>query len=135
MQHTFVSLLTHHAKTRPDAPAMREKAFGIWQALSWADMALLVNNIAAGLHAAGLRRDEHMVVIGANRPRLYATMLAAQSLGAIPVPLYQDAAGAECVFPINNADIRFAVVEDQEQIDKMLDIREQCPQLNHLYYD
>ena len=54
MQHTFVSLLTHHAKTRPDAPAMREKAFGIWQALSWADMALLVNNIAAGLHAAGL---------------------------------------------------------------------------------
>jgi long-chain acyl-CoA synthetase len=135
MQHTFVSLLTHHAKTRPDAPAMREKAFGIWQALSWADMALLVNNIAAGLHAAGLRRDEHMVVIGANRPRLYATMLAAQSLGAIPVPLYQDATGAECVFPINNADIRFAVVEDQEQIDKMLDIREQCPQLNHLYYD
>ena len=135
MQHTFVSLLAHHAKTRPDAPAMREKAFGIWQALSWADMALLVNNIAAGLHAAGLRRDEHMAVIGANRPRLYATMLAAQSLGAIPVPLYQDAAGAECVFPINNADIRFAVVEDQEQIDKMLDIREQCPQLNHLYYD
>ncbi|UFS55718.1 AMP-binding protein [Comamonadaceae bacterium M7527] len=135
MQHTFVSLLAHHAKTRPTAPAMREKAFGIWQAISWADMAALVNNIAAGLHVAGLQRGEHVVVVGSNRPRLYATMLATQSLGAIPVPLYQDAAGAECVFPINNADMRFAVVEDQEQVDKMLEIREQCPQLSHIYFD
>ena len=135
MQHTFVSLLAHHAETRPTAPAMREKAFGIWQAISWADMAALVNNIAAGLHVAGLQRGEHLVVVGSNRPRLYATMLATQSLGAIPVPLYQDAAGAECVFPINNADMRFAVVEDQEQVDKMLEIREQCPQLSHIYFD
>lgn len=135
MQHTFVSLLAHHAQTRPTAPAMREKAFGIWQAISWADMAALVNDIAAGLHVAGLQRGEHVVVVGSNRPRLYATMLATQSLGAIPVPLYQDAAGAECVFPINNADMRFAVVEDQEQVDKMLEIREQCPQLSHIYFD
>ncbi len=76
-----------------------------------------------------------MVVIGANRPRLYATMLAAQSLGCIPVPLYQDAAGAEMAFPINNADVRFALVEDQEQVDKMLEMREQCPQLAHIWYD
>ena len=76
-----------------------------------------------------------MVVIGANRPRLYATMLAAQSLGAIPVPLYQDAVAAECVFPINNAEVRFAVVEDQEQVDKMLEIQPQCPQLQHIFYD
>jgi long-chain acyl-CoA synthetase len=73
-----------------------------------------------------------MVVVGANRPRLYATMLAAQSLGAIPVPLYQDAVAAECVFPINNADVRFCLVEDQEQVDKMLEIRDRCPQLEHL---
>jgi long-chain acyl-CoA synthetase len=70
-----------------------------------------------------------MIVVGSNRPRLYATMLAAQSLGAIPVPLYQDAVANECVFPINNAEVRFAVVEDQEQVDKMLEVREQCPQL------
>ena len=68
-------------------------------------------------------------------PRLYATMLAAQSLGAIHVPLYQDAAGAECVFPINNADIKFAVVEDQEQVDKLLEVREQCPQIARIVYD
>jgi len=114
---------------------MREKEYGIWQTLSWRDMADLVQAIACGLHQAGLQRGEHLVVIGANRPRLYATMLAAQSLGAIPVPLYQDAVAAECVFPINNAEVRFAVVEDQEQVDKMLEIQPQCPQLSHIYYD
>ncbi|MDP2418023.1 MAG: AMP-binding protein [Hydrogenophaga sp.] len=135
MQNTFPRLLLEHAQRRPDAPAMREKEYGIWQTTSWSAMAQLVEAIACGLHQAGLQRGEHMVVIGANRPRLYATMLAAQSIGAIPVPLYQDAVGAECVFPINNADIRFAVVEDQEQVDKMLEIRDRCPQLSHIYFD
>lgn len=135
MQTTFPRLLLEHAKRRPDAPAMREKEYGIWQTLSWGDMARLVEAIACGLHQAGLQRGEHMVVIGANRPRLYATMLAAQSLGAIPVPLYQDAVAAECVYPINNAEVRFAVVEDQEQVDKMLEIQDRSPQLQHIFYD
>ena len=114
---------------------MREKEYGIWQAMSWADLATLVAHIAAGLHQAGLRRHEHMVVVGANRPRLYATMLAVQSLGAIPIPLYQDAAALECIFPINNAEVRFAFAEDQEQVDKLLEIQEQCPQLTHIFFD
>jgi long-chain acyl-CoA synthetase len=114
---------------------MREKEYGIWQSLSWADLLAMVQQLAAGLHQAGLRRGEHMVVVGANRPRLYATMLAVQSLGAIPVPLYQDAAAAECVFPINNAEVRFAFAEDQEQVDKLLEIRESCPQLERIYFD
>jgi long-chain acyl-CoA synthetase len=135
MQTTFPRLLLEHAARRPQAPAMREKEYGIWQTLSWRDMADLVQAIACGLHQAGLQRGEHLVVIGANRPRLYATMLAAQSLGAIPVPLYQDAVAAECIFPINNAEVRFAVVEDQEQVDKMLEIQPQCPQLTHIFYD
>jgi len=135
MQTTFPQLLLGHARSRPEGAAMREKEYGIWQTTTWAQMAQLVEALACGLHQAGLRRDEHMVVIGANRPRLYATMLAAQSLGAIPVPLYQDAVGGECVFPINNAEVRFCVVEDQEQVDKMLEIRERCPQLSHIYYD
>ncbi|MGS5085157.1 AMP-dependent synthetase/ligase [Hydrogenophaga sp. A37] len=135
MQNTFPRLLLEHAKRRPTAAAMREKEYGIWQTTTWAAMAQLVEAIACGLHQAGLQRGEHMVVIGANRPRLYATMLAAQSLGAIPVPLYQDAVGGECVFPINNAEVRFAVVEDQEQVDKMLEIRDRCPQLSHIYFD
>ncbi|MEO7401425.1 MAG: AMP-binding protein, partial [Polaromonas sp.] len=135
MQTTFPQLLLKHAAERPGAPAMREKEYGIWQAHSWASMARQVEYIACGLHQAGLRRGDHMVVIGSNRPRLYATMLAAQSLGAVPIPLYQDAVGAECVFPINNADVRFAVVEDQEQVDKLLEIRDRCPELSHIFYE
>jgi len=135
MQTTFPRLLLEHAQRRPQAPAMREKAYGIWQTLTWAELAHMVEAIACGLHQSGLQRGEHLVVIGANRPRLYATMLAAQSLGAVPVPLYQDAVAAECVFPINNAEVRFVVVEDQEQVDKMLEVREQCPQLSHIWYD
>jgi long-chain acyl-CoA synthetase len=135
MQTTFPRLLLRHASERSDAPAMREKEYGIWQSLSWSHLSRMVQQLAGGLHQAGLRRGEHMVVVGANRPRLYATMLAAQSLGAIPVPLYQDAAALECVFPINNAEVRFAFAEDQEQVDKLLEIRDQCPQLEHIYFD
>ncbi len=135
MQTTFVQLLMQHAKARPDAPAMREKEYGIWQTLTWSQLAVMVEQLAAGLHQAGLRRGEHMVVVGANRPRLYATMLAVQSLGAIPVALYQDAVAAECEFPINNAQVRFAFAENQEQVDKLLEVRESAPQLTHIYFD
>jgi len=124
-----------HAKQRPTAPALREKVYGIWQTTTWAELALLVRRIACGLHEAGMGRDDHVVVVGENRPRLYATMLAVQSLGAVPVPLYQDAATTEYVFPINNAEVRFAIVEDQEQVDKMIEVRESCPQLERLWYD
>ena len=135
MQTTFPQLLLQHASQRPTAAAMREKEYGIWQSLSWSDLAAMVEHLAAGLHQAGLQKGEHMVVVGANRPRLYATMLAVQSLGAIPVPLYQDAAALECVFPVNNAEVRFAFAEDQEQVDKLLEIRDKCPQLTHIYFD
>ena len=135
MQSTFPQLLLSHAATRGTATAMREKEFGIWQPLSWQALAQMVEHLACGLHQAGLKPGDHMVVVGANRPRLYATMLAVQALGAVPIPLYQDAAGAECVFPINNAEVRFAFAEDQEQVDKLLEIRSQCPQLAHIYFD
>ncbi|RYF71690.1 MAG: long-chain fatty acid--CoA ligase, partial [Comamonadaceae bacterium] len=135
MSTTFPQLLLRHAAERPSAAALREKEYGIWQTHTWADLAQLVATLAAGLHDAGLAHGEHLVVIGANRPRLYATMLAAQSLGAIPVPLYQDAVGAECVFPLNNAEVRFCIVEDQEQVDKLLEIREQCLAITHIFFD
>jgi long-chain acyl-CoA synthetase len=135
MQTTFPQLLLNHASQRPLDTAMREKEYGIWQAIHWADMAQLVEHLACGLHQAGLRQHDHMVVIGANRPRLYATMLAVQALGAVPIALYQDAAAMECVFPINNAEVCFAFAEDQEQVDKLLEIGDQCPQLKHIYFD
>jgi len=87
------------------------------------------------LAAAGLQRGQHVIVVGDNRPRLSAAMLAAQALGAIPVPLYQDAVAAEFVFPVQNAEVAFAVVENQEQVDKMLEVREQCPALAQIWFD
>jgi len=139
VQTTFTRLMLAHAAQRPHAAALREKEFGIWQTLSWSGLATLVRELACGLHEAGLKRGEHLVVIGENRPRLYACMLAAQSLGAVPVPLYQDAAAPEFVFPITNAEVAFAIVEDQEQVDKMLELRSllppQCPQLKNIWFD
>jgi len=136
VQTTFPRLMLDHARQRPDAAALREKVYGIWQTTTWRALAQEVRALACGLAAAGMKRDDHAVVVGENRPRLYATMLAIQSLGAVPVPLYQDAAVTEYVFPINNADVRFAIVEDQEQVDKMLELRgESCPQISRIWFD
>lgn len=135
MSATFPRLLLDHAEKRPHAAALREKEYGIWQTTTWSALAKEVRAMACGFAEAGLQRGQHVVVIGENRPRLSAAMLAAQSLGAVPVPLYQDAVAAEFVFPINNAEVAFAVVEDQEQVDKMLELRADCPQLARIWYD
>ena len=135
MQTTFPRRLLEHARARPEATALREKSYGIWQTTTWAQLAELVRRLACGLAEAGLRRGDHVVVVGDNRPRLYASMLAAQALGAVPIPLYQDAAATEFAFPIHNAEVAFAVVENQEQVDKLLEIRPQCPGLAHIWYD
>lgn len=135
MEATFPRLLLQHAAQRPDAPALREKDLGIWQTFGWRELAELVRHMACGLAAAGLRRGQHLVVVGENRPRLYAGMLAAQSLGAVPVPLYQDAVAAEFVFPLNNAEVAYAIVEDQEQVDKLLEVRGDCPGLARIWFD
>ena len=135
MPSTFPSLLLEHAARRPTAAALREKDFGIWQTLDWQSLAALVRALACGLAEAGLARGQHLVVVGENRPRLYAAMLAAQSLGAVPVPLYQDAVAGEFVFPVTNAEVTMAIVEDQEQVDKMLEVRATCPFLGRIWYD
>ncbi len=136
MVQTFPKLLLAHAAARPAAPALREKDLGIWQTLSWQALADLVHALAGGFAEAGMQRGDHLVVVGENRPRLYAAMLAAQSLGGIAVPLYQDAVAAELVFPIDNAEIAWAVVEDQEQVDKLLEVRSQAiGRLGRIWYD
>jgi len=133
---TFPKLLLHHARARGSKPAIREKAYGIWQAWTWGEVRDEVEWLAAGLAQAGLARGAHIAVIGANRPRLYWTIIAAQSLGAIPVPFYEDAIAQEMVYVFQDAQIAFAVVEDQEQADKLLEILPQCAKLKHIcYYD
>ena len=132
---TFPKLLLHHSKVRPERPAIREKDLGIWQTWSWARFAEEVRSLACGLAAQGFKRGDHLAIIGDNRPRVYASMCAAQCLGGIPVPLYQDASAAEMAYPIQNAAIAYAVAEDQEQVDKLFEILPQCPSLAHIYFD
>jgi long-chain acyl-CoA synthetase len=132
---TFPRLLQQHALARPQGAALREKEYGIWQTITWLDLKTQVGTLAAGLKSLGLKRGENLALIGENRPRLYAMMIAVQTLGAVPVPLYQDAVAQEMVFVFQNAEISFAMVEDQEQVDKLLEISPACPQIGHIVYD
>ena len=132
---TFPRLLLQHASTRPDRPAFREKDLGIWQTTSWAQAADEVRRLACGLTELGFRRGMNLAIVGDNRPRLYLAMAAAQSLGGVAVPLYQDAPAADMAYVLENARIDFAVVEDQEQVDKLLEARASVPGLSHIIYD
>jgi long-chain acyl-CoA synthetase len=131
---TFPRLLLHNARVRGRRPAIREKDLGIWQTWTWEDVAREVRAFACGLSASGFRRGDRLALVGDNRPRLYWAMAAAQCLGGIPVPLYQDAVAEEIRYPLEQADIRFVVAEDQEQVDKLLEIRDRCS-VEHIIYD
>jgi long-chain acyl-CoA synthetase len=132
---TFPRLLFYHAQVRGAKTAMREKHLGIWQSWTWTDVAEHVRALACGLAEMGFKRGDNLAIIGDNRPRLYMTMAAVQCLGGVPVPLYQDAVANEMLFVLQDAGIRFALVEDQEQVDKLLELKEQMPQLEHIVYD
>ncbi len=132
---TFPRLLIHHAAVRGDRPAMREKDLGVWQTWTWHEVLEEVRSLADGLDALGFKRGAKLAIVGDNRPRLYWSMVAAQALGGVPVPLYQDAVADEMVYVLNNADVSFAMVEDQEQVDKLLEIKDRCPLLTHIVYD
>ena len=132
---TFPRLLFEHARLRGNRPATREKDLGIWQTWTWSQVAADVRALACGLAAQGFRRGMHLAIIGDNRPRLYWAMTAAQAIGGIPVPMYQDAPAAEFVYVLNDAEIGYALAEDQEQVDKVLEAKPQVPTLQHIYFD
>lgn len=132
---TLPKLLLRNAKRFALRPAYREKDLGIWQTWTWSQVLDEVRAFAIGLHLLGLKRGETVAIIGDNRPQLYWSFAAAQSLGAIPVPVYQDSVAAEMVFVLSHAEIAFAVVEDQEQVDKVLSINDQLPTLRHMIYE
>jgi len=132
---TFPKLLRYNAQNRADKPAMREKNLGIWQSFTWAEVKAEVDNMAAGLLALGLKRGDRIAIIGDNRPRLYWMIAVAQSVGAIPVPVYQDSVADEMKYPLEHAEARFALAEDQEQVDKLLYLKESLPTLEHIIFD
>jgi long-chain acyl-CoA synthetase len=134
-EDTFPKLLLRNARRIAERPAMREKDLGIWQAWTWARMRDEIAAFSMGLSKLGLVRGDKIAIVGDNRPRLYWTMCAAQALGAIPVPVYQDSVAAEMAYVLEHAGIRFAVVENQEQVDKLLEIRDTNQGIQHIIYD
>ena len=132
---TFPQRLLQHGQVRPNKPAFREKHLGIWQTWSWSQVNGEVRALACGLAALGFRRGMNLAIIGDNRPRLYWSMLAAQCLGGVPVPLYQDAPAADMAYVLENAEIAYAIVEDQEQVDKLLELKALYPGVRHIAFD
>ncbi|MDH3580916.1 MAG: AMP-binding protein [Hyphomicrobiales bacterium] len=132
---TFPKLLLRNAEKFSDCPAMREKDLGIWQSWSWAEVLDEVRVFALGLKKMGLKRGETIAIVGDNRPRLYWTFIAAQSLGAIPVPVYQDAVAEEMAFVLKHAKIKFVLAEDQEQVDKVLSLSDKVKSIKEIIFD
>jgi long-chain acyl-CoA synthetase len=132
---TFPKLLIHNAKTRGGRVAMRHKDLGIWQSWTWQQMFDEVQAFSVGLGELGLKRGDKFAVIGANRPRLYWAMCAGQALGAVPVPIYSDSVAEEMAYVLEHAGVTVAVVQDQEQVDKVLSVAERVPTLRHMVYD
>ena len=127
--NTIPKLLLRNAEKFASRPAYREKYLGIWQTWDWRETRQQIRDFALGLNALGLARGDKVAIVGDNRPRLYATFVTSQSLGAVPVPVYQDSVADEMAFVLEHAGVKFAVVEDQEQVDKLLSIADQVPTL------
>jgi long-chain acyl-CoA synthetase len=132
---TFPKLLLRNVERFGDKVAIREKDYGIWQSYSWREYLAQARLIALGLAAVGFKRGDKTAIVGDNRPQLYWAMLATQALGGVPVPLYQDSIEKEMEFIVDHAEARFAIVEDQEQVDKLLQVQARCPRLERIVYD
>jgi long-chain acyl-CoA synthetase len=132
---TFPKLLARNAAVRGDHVAIREKAFGIWQSWTWAEVATEIRALACGLKALGVEAGDKVMVCGDNRPRLYWSLTAIQAAGGIPVPVYQDSVADEMQYIYDHAEARFTIVEDQEQVDKVMEIMGNIPSLQHIIYD
>ena len=132
---TFPKLLALNARRFADRHAAREKEYGIWQSWTWNGLKAEIEGLACGLAALGFERGDKLAILGRNRPRLYGAMCATQALGGVPVPMYQDSVAKELQFVVEHAEARFAIAEDQEQVDKLLELKDQCPSLEVIVYD
>ncbi|HEY8873452.1 MAG TPA: AMP-binding protein [Stellaceae bacterium] len=135
IEMTLPQLLRRNAERTPERPALREKDRGIWQPYSWRRYWEEVHDFACGVAAEGFGRGDKLSVIGENRPRLYVAQLAAQSLGGIAVPVYQDAIATELAYVLDHAETSVVVAEDQEQVDKILSLKDRLPNLKLIVYD
>ena len=132
---TFPKWIAHHARVRPTRPAMRFKDHGIWKEWTWAEVFDIVRSYALGLRDLGLSKGDKIAIVGTNRPKLYWSMMAAQCIGAVPVPVYADAVADEMAYVLDHAEVVMAAVQDQEQVDKLISIQDRTPKLKHILYD
>ena len=127
--------LLRNAELHGDRVAMRHKDLGVWREWSWRDMAGEIERFSHGLAELGVAAGDRVAVVGANRPALYWSFAATQALGAVPVPVYADSVAEEMVYVLEHAGVRFAVCQDQEQVDKLLSIFDALPALESVIYD
>ncbi|HEY1797435.1 MAG TPA: AMP-binding protein [Stellaceae bacterium] len=132
---TLPQRLQQNAQRIGDRPAIREKDLGIWHPYSWRRYWEEVRDLALGLAANGFKRGDRLSVIGENRPRLYFAQIAAQALGGVAVPVYQDAIASELAYVLDHAETSVVVCEDQEQVDKILSLQGELPHLKLIVYD
>ena len=133
--NTFPKLLLRNGKKWADRPSIRQKDFGIWQTWTWSQVLDEVRDASLGLAELGVKRGDKIAIIGSNKPRLYWTFACAQSLGALPIPVYADSVAEEMAYVLEHAEVAYAVVEDQEQVDKVLSIADQVTSIRHVIYD
>ncbi|MBX9590997.1 MAG: AMP-binding protein [Hyphomonadaceae bacterium] len=132
---TVPKLLLRNAARYASRPAIRHKDFGIWQTWTWAQMRDEVRAFAIGLRKLGFERGDVVAIIGDNRPRLYAAIAAVQSIGGVAVPAYQDAVADEMAYVLDHAEAKLAIVQDQEQVDKLISIADKLPKLRTVIFE
>jgi len=132
---TFTKLLHGLVARKPEDISIREKDLGIWQSWTWREYMEEASAVANSLAKSGFNRGDKVAIIGDNRPELYFGIMASQMLGGVPVPIYQDSIADEMVYILEHAEVRFAIVEDQEQVDKLLTIRDKLPNLEFIIYE
>lgn len=128
------ALLARNALKYGASPAYREKEFGIWQSWTWIEVTGEIRAMAMGFLALGMEKGDHVAIVGRNRPALYWSMVAAQKVGAIPVPLYQDAVTEEMAYVLDHCGARFVVAGDQEQVDKVIEMQDTVHCIEHIIY-
>ena len=131
---TLPALLAYNVKNFGNQPAYREKEYGIWQSWTWAEAGAEIRNLSLGLLSIGVKTGDYIAIIGRNRPHLYWAMLAAQEVRAIPVPVYQDSVADEIAYVLEHCEAKFVFAENQEQVDKVLDIKDKLPNLEAILF-
>ena len=132
--NSMPKLLQRNVRDFGSAPAYREKEFGIWQSWNWHETSDQIEALALGLLTIGVAPGDFVAIIGRNRPQFYWSMVAAQMVGAVPVPIYQDSVAEEIAYVLDHCGASFAIVEDQEQVDKIAEIKDRLPGLGDILY-